>query len=302
MKLNLFLLSVAALVNAATAIDEVLLGSADDDDVKTVSTDDADTAAPPAKKAKRSIDDSNEASGATSTTTKVNEEELFVIDRVGNEYEDSNEDNTSSTSAVDAKEDHVVGGSGSTTETAISISNAGTNESTAPSGNSSTTSTDDSSDKLERLDDNAPKIGTSKRTPPVISLLSSSASESSESEYEFETDNYAVPEDSEPEVSFVARAGRQSTSPAGGMPRRIRHQVVDALVALSRKLRRTEWTRSVLVIKNARVPIIKLGTVLGFEADIAIGGHNGTDTSQYAAAQVARYARYVCVLCMVYYV
>jgi DNA polymerase sigma len=78
--------------------------------------------------------------------------------------------------------------------------------------------------------------------------------------------------------------------------RRIRHQIVHALVVFSRTFRVTEWTRSVRVIKNARVPIIKLETALAFETDIAIGGHNGNDTGQYAAAQVAKCARYICVL------
>jgi hypothetical protein len=46
----------------------------------------------------------------------------------------------------------------------------------------------------------------------------------------------------------------------------------------------------------ARVPIVKLETKLGFEADIAIGGHNGTDTSFYAAAQAEKYKSFAPVI------
>jgi DNA polymerase sigma len=40
---------------------------------------------------------------------------------------------------------------------------------------------------------------------------------------------------------------------------------------------------------RAKVPIVTTDTKLGFEADVAVGGHNGADTSQFAASQVAKY-------------
>jgi DNA polymerase sigma len=43
------------------------------------------------------------------------------------------------------------------------------------------------------------------------------------------------------------------------------------------------------VRKKARVPIMNFVSHFGFECDIAIGGHNGTDTRSYAATQSARF-------------
>jgi len=37
---------------------------------------------------------------------------------------------------------------------------------------------------------------------------------------------------------------------------------------------------------------VKFQTKFGFEGDIAVGGHNGTDTSQFAMSQVERFKRY----------
>jgi hypothetical protein len=243
--------------------------------------------------------------GTTATVTAAVQEKQELQDaKAGN---DSNKGGSGSTSI--AWQPPVAG---STTESAISVEdnqggydndqdddvNGDTDDDDdddddSASGSSSTTA-DDSADKLECLDDSqqhAPKLST---TPPVISL-SSSASSASSSEYDSDNsnsnnNNEVTGESSELEVHAFAARQRHST---GAMPRRTRHQVVDALVSLARKLRRSDWTRSVQVIKNARVPIIKMETGLGFEADVAIGGHNGSDTSHYAAAQVEKYQRYV---------
>lgn len=42
----------------------------------------------------------------------------------------------------------------------------------------------------------------------------------------------------------------------------------------------------------SRVPIVKMTTAWGFEGDLAIGGHNGTDTSAFASQQASRYASF----------
>jgi hypothetical protein len=47
------------------------------------------------------------------------------------------------------------------------------------------------------------------------------------------------------------------------------------------------------VICDSRVPIIKMRTSFGFETDIAVGGHNGCDTSYFASRQSKRFVRYV---------
>ena len=65
------------------------------------------------------------------------------------------------------------------------------------------------------------------------------------------------------------------------------------LATLSNKLRKKSITRSMQIenltfIKTARVPIIKIQLVSGFNVDIAVGGY-GTDTSLYAAHQIQLY-------------
>ena len=72
-----------------------------------------------------------------------------------------------------------------------------------------------------------------------------------------------------------------------------RVKVVKALRSLGNILRRREFTQGIQVISRARVPIVKFETRLGFEGDVAMGGHNGTDTSQFARSCVERYKRYV---------
>lgn len=68
-----------------------------------------------------------------------------------------------------------------------------------------------------------------------------------------------------------------------------RKLVIKALKLLSGKLHKSTYARSVETRTNARVPIICVTTCLGFDGDIAIGGHNGTDTSHYVRKQVERY-------------
>ncbi len=67
--------------------------------------------------------------------------------------------------------------------------------------------------------------------------------------------------------------------------------VIAALRTLSRKLWKSDIVQSVELRRHARVPIIALNTKLGFEGDIALGGHNGTDTSHYASGQASRFQR-----------
>ena len=72
----------------------------------------------------------------------------------------------------------------------------------------------------------------------------------------------------------------------------VRVKVVNALGALGNVLRKRRFTQSVQVIRKARVPIVKFETKMGFEGDVAMAGHNGMDTSQFAKAQVAKFKRY----------
>lgn len=103
-------------------------------------------------------------------------------------------------------------------------------------------------------------------------------------------------DDSGLEVSFVAEAKAthltsNSTSPPIGPTGETRAEVVRALNRLSKRLRRLQLAQHSHVRKLARVPIINMLTNFGYECDIAIGGHNGTDTSGYASTQCARFKR-----------
>jgi hypothetical protein len=72
-----------------------------------------------------------------------------------------------------------------------------------------------------------------------------------------------------------------------------RKMVIKALRELSGKIHRSSYARSVETRTKAKVPIICITTRLGFDGDIALGGHNGTDTSHYVRNQVNQYERYV---------
>ncbi len=94
------------------------------------------------------------------------------------------------------------------------------------------------------------------------------------------------------EVSFVSHASKESVSPPSVGPQgETRKLVLGALKSLGRQLWKSPIIHTVEVRKHARVPIIATGTHLGFEGDIALGGHNGTDTSEYASSQAQRFKR-----------
>jgi hypothetical protein len=123
----------------------------------------------------------------------------------------------------------------------------------------------------------------------VVSLSSSTADSDAQDSFD----------DSGMEVSFhtslpKGQTRRQAPSPPTfGPTGEARVQVVKALNALSKKLRKMRSTTQLCLRKHARVPIINMETSLGYECDIAVGGHNGTDTSAYASLQIGRFQRYV---------
>lgn len=125
------------------------------------------------------------------------------------------------------------------------------------------------------------------RSQSIISLCSATTCS--------DTENW---DDSGMEVSFVTEPSATSRVPSRNRPvtgptGETRTLVVRALNALSRKLRKMQWTQQLTVRKYARVPIINMETRFGYECDIALGGHNGTDTSSYASNQIKRFRRYV---------
>jgi DNA polymerase sigma len=94
--------------------------------------------------------------------------------------------------------------------------------------------------------------------------------------------------DEDLQVLFVSQPSK-SQQAQQQYPRRM---AVNALAALGKILYRNPILHTVVVRRNARVPIIVISTQFGFEGDIALGGHNGADTSQYANAQVEKYASF----------
>jgi hypothetical protein len=67
--------------------------------------------------------------------------------------------------------------------------------------------------------------------------------------------------------------------------------VLRALQTLKRGMHRLRIFANIEFRRHAKVPIVNMESRLGFEGDLAIGGHNGTDTSQFAKALVNRYKR-----------
>lgn len=80
-----------------------------------------------------------------------------------------------------------------------------------------------------------------------------------------------------------------SSKPSFGPTGKDRSRVVSALFSLTSELRRSYFTHTIECRSKARVPIINCSTICGFEGDICVGGHNGTDTSMYAQSQAARF-------------
>lgn len=88
-----------------------------------------------------------------------------------------------------------------------------------------------------------------------------------------------------------SNASKQLVKPVFGPTGKTRARVISVLQGLTNHLRRSSFTNTVECRSRARVPIINCNTRTGFEGDIAIGGHNGVDTSTYALRQVNRFYR-----------
>jgi hypothetical protein len=101
------------------------------------------------------------------------------------------------------------------------------------------------------------------------------------------TSNKPLLDRRESSSSIVRYADKPSFGPTG----KARTHVVSALLSLTRQLKRSSHVHTIECRSKARVPIINCSTRTGFEGDIAIGGHNGVDTSMYALSQVKRFSR-----------
>lgn len=137
---------------------------------------------------------------------------------------------------------------------------------------------DDDSDEA----DEPLKTETRPRSRSLISLCSATTcSDTEDREWD----------DSGMEVSFVSNGKPKAQLPEFTEEERVK--VVRALNALGKRLRGALPLNFMHVRKRARVPIINMETRYGFECDIAVGGHQGMDTSGYAIAQCQRFHRYV---------
>jgi hypothetical protein len=149
---------------------------------------------------------------------------------------------------------------------------------------------DDEGEQDEKLKTEDEKLKTESRprSRSIISLCSATTcSDTEEKEWD----------DSGMEVSFVSNRTssfrKAETAAPIGPTGETRVKVVRALNSLSRRLRGKGLADQIFVRKWAKVPIINMETRFGYECDIAIGGHNGTDTSSYASSQCLRFKRYV---------
>jgi len=94
------------------------------------------------------------------------------------------------------------------------------------------------------------------------------------------------------EVGFILSPQQQTQQLAAsskGPVGKIRKKVLSALYGLSSALRRHPISDKIEVRRFAKVPILAFETQIGVDGDVAIGGHNGADTSAYASSQIQRY-------------
>lgn len=200
------------------------------------------------------------------STEKSFEEEAspsFVIDRVGSVAELSKPivENTTIAQSSTAAIAHKI----------------------ASSRDSHDESDDDSADKMESYQ----RSSSSKIPQSSNARYVSLSSESSDDESVLEEDSQKV---NDMQVSFFNDPPLVRAGPTG----RIRNKVLNALGSFRHDIRsmHSKWIRKVTFITKARVPILKMDTALGVEVDVAVGGHNGADTSQFAAKQSELYRRY----------
>lgn len=143
---------------------------------------------------------------------------------------------------------------------------------------------DDDDDDESEQEEELILTETRPRSRSIISLCSATTcSDTEEKEWD----------DSGMEVSFVSSSlSAQKLTMPPSLDDETRGKVIRALNSLSRRLRANTLTNNIHVRKKAKVPIINMVTRFGYECDIAIGGHNGTDTSSFASCQCRKYQRY----------
>jgi len=172
-----------------------------------------------------------------------------VIDRTGDEVKDPDVDTNEVSTAFQQSKEKKIGvvTVGDSADTAITVASETENENDDGRGNvdagSESSSSQDTADKLESF----PALASAPINEADEEHFVSRSSSESESEDDFEDSGSG---EKDMEVSFVAPL--QVASPrAAGSSGRTRLHVVDALGTLSRKLRKSSFSESVQLIKNA---------------------------------------------------
>ena len=205
---------------------------------------------------------------------------FFVIDRVG-EMDDTDSDNDKFGDIVTKVQEPT---------NVIDLVDSDENDQChAIQDDHDTDSAADSADKLETMLTNRTNIKPKREeVDDADSSTNEPTSKRRKPNYEDDSENNTL------EVSFHSHLPKGVASPATvGPVGKTRNLVVRALQSLKNGLHKNRMFGNIEIRRFARVPIVTMESRLGFEADVAIGGHNGTDTSHFAATLVNKYKRYV---------
>ncbi|KAG7366439.1 hypothetical protein IV203_029109 [Nitzschia inconspicua] len=137
---------------------------------------------------------------------------------------------------------------------------------------------DNNSENDDEVEDDEPYSAINARRPRGQSMVSLSSATTCSGADGFD--------DSGMEVSYTVSKMTTSNFNSGPTGRN-RTAVVNALYKIAKRMK--PYATTLHVRKKAKVPIINFQSHFGFEVDIAMGGHNGTDTSSYASIQVSRF-------------
>lgn len=275
----------------------------------------------------------DEKNNSTKDCEEVNSEEkkddenngLFVIDRTpvqSSDIIDLTSDNEQTSIAKSKAEDDIN----------FPVDNEGTKQriqdESAPIKSDAPITLDDSSDDDDDVDkmnaflqrQHAAEVGFLPEMSKPRSKVSAWSSDSSSADKNehfylkhgindgFGSDNSSCEENfkncSDDETDFNLNISNQtdfgssaaSRSQAFGPTGEVRTKVVRALSKLSKHLWKSSFAQNLHVRKNAKVPIVCMATRYGFDSDVAIGGHNGMDTSQYVKSLVQKFDSFATVV------
>ena len=217
---------------------------------------------------------------------------------VSEEKRGSNDEETADARKADANQPEIDLTAGQSNETAINVDDRSTGDD--HSEEVIVVDDDDSADKLDTFysrqncngaSENSYSTDERKKMGLDETDIISVGNSSEDSDYP--SDRFQ--EEPVPELSVTSNSitnpSKPLVKPSFGPTGKTRVRVISVLQGLTSHLRRSSFTNTVECRSRAKVPIINCNTRTGFEGDIAIGGHNGVDTSTYALRQVNRFRR-----------